>query len=315
MELVPFAYDVFKKSKDQGLRSPSDELCDKFKATFARSVEVHFVGLWDTVSSVGLWPRSLPNTNQNKSVKIVRHALSLDENRAKFKAEPWSKPTKAQAEADGTAVHVSEDETDIKEVWFSGYHGDVGGGNEKTTTMNSLSNIPLRWLVREAMEHTSIRWKPQVLETFHIHKRDEMSEETRMEYIERECQEAIHAKTNGELQNAFSPWWILEVLPLWHLWWDGAASAWVPTISWNIGAPRQIGSEGREDQRTFVHSSVSTRLWLNGDYVNAAKWKESEVEVVDDWATPEVVRKRRRQEGRNLPVKEEKRRPWWRWLF
>ncbi|ELU44441.1 hypothetical protein AG1IA_01525 [Rhizoctonia solani AG-1 IA] len=44
----------------------------------------------DTVSSVGLlWPRHLPFTSSNSIVKTFRHAVSLDERRAKFKQNVW----------------------------------------------------------------------------------------------------------------------------------------------------------------------------------------------------------------------------------
>lgn len=40
---------------------------------------------------------------------------------------------------------------DIDEVWFSGQHGDVGGGWEAPADHKSSSHIPLAWMVREAM--------------------------------------------------------------------------------------------------------------------------------------------------------------------
>lgn len=47
----------------------------------------------DTVDSVGLLPRRLPFTTSNSVVKTFRHALSLDERRAKFKPSHWNRPT------------------------------------------------------------------------------------------------------------------------------------------------------------------------------------------------------------------------------
>lgn len=47
----------------------------------------------DTVDSVGLFPRRLPFTTSNSVVKTFRHALSLDERRAKFKPSHWNRPT------------------------------------------------------------------------------------------------------------------------------------------------------------------------------------------------------------------------------
>lgn len=39
----------------------------------------------DTVNSVGIFPNRLPFTTSNKLIKTFRHAVSLDERRAKFK--------------------------------------------------------------------------------------------------------------------------------------------------------------------------------------------------------------------------------------
>ena len=44
------------------------------------------------MNSVGLIPRRLPFTTSNKVVKTFRHAVSLDERRAKFKANLWNRP-------------------------------------------------------------------------------------------------------------------------------------------------------------------------------------------------------------------------------
>ena len=49
--------------------------------------------LRDTVDSVGLVPKSLPFTTSNTIVRTFRHALSLDERRAKYKANLWNRQT------------------------------------------------------------------------------------------------------------------------------------------------------------------------------------------------------------------------------
>ena len=46
----------------------------------------------DTVDSVGLVPRNLPFTTSNTLVRTFRHALSLDERRAKYKTNLWNRP-------------------------------------------------------------------------------------------------------------------------------------------------------------------------------------------------------------------------------
>lgn len=43
-------------------------------------------------------------------------------------------------------------ETDTLEVWFTGCHADVGGGAVKNEVRHKLSQIPLRWMIRQCFE-------------------------------------------------------------------------------------------------------------------------------------------------------------------
>jgi len=51
----------------------------------------------DTVDSVGLIPKRLPFTTSNTIVRTFRHAVALDERRAKFKANLWNRPNTEEA--------------------------------------------------------------------------------------------------------------------------------------------------------------------------------------------------------------------------
>lgn len=108
-----------------------------FKRTFCRECEVRFLGLWDTVSSVGLIdmlsmkPANMPYTAKLEGVKTARHAVSIDERRAFFRQNL-----------------ISPGHPDLKEVWFAGVHSDVGGSYAEYTS--SLSKITLAWMFREA---------------------------------------------------------------------------------------------------------------------------------------------------------------------
>ncbi len=68
------------------------DLANDFKATFShRECKPHFVGVWDTVSSVG-WienPLRLPYSADNPDIAIGRHAVSIDERRAFFRTNLW----------------------------------------------------------------------------------------------------------------------------------------------------------------------------------------------------------------------------------
>ncbi|KAF8883579.1 hypothetical protein BD779DRAFT_829377 [Infundibulicybe gibba] len=84
---VPFAYKMFTRTDDIGW-----EQSNAFKKAFSIDVDIEFIGVWDTVNSVGLIPKRLPFTSSNTSIKTFRHALALDEHRAKFTANFWNKP-------------------------------------------------------------------------------------------------------------------------------------------------------------------------------------------------------------------------------
>lgn len=43
-------------------------------------------------------------------------------------------------------------ETDVLEVWFMGCHADVGGGAVGNNVRHKLSQIPLRWMIRQCFE-------------------------------------------------------------------------------------------------------------------------------------------------------------------
>lgn len=81
---VPFAYKMFSRDDSEGWRQST-----AFKKAFSNDVEIEFLGVWDTVSSVGLIPRRLPFTQANNAVRYFRHAISLDEHRCKFRASYW----------------------------------------------------------------------------------------------------------------------------------------------------------------------------------------------------------------------------------
>jgi uncharacterized protein (DUF2235 family) len=122
--LIPYASKMYR----HGAKS----LAADFKRTFSRSCPVHFIGVWDTVKSVGLIRRRrFPNTTLNPEVAHARHALSIDEQRSHYRPNLWS--------------HGPDQ--DVRQVWFAGVHSDVGGGYAAA----GLSHVTLRWMLREAM--------------------------------------------------------------------------------------------------------------------------------------------------------------------
>lgn len=149
--LVPYAIKLFraeatraKKENDAKERQTGHKqrlklsVCDEFKRVFSVTPEIHFLGVWDTVSSVGTIfdPYNLPHTRWNPSVKTVRHAISIDEKRKFFRTNLWS---------------TSRQKTDVKQVWFAGVHADIGGGYKESES--GLAKISLQWMLDEAIAH------------------------------------------------------------------------------------------------------------------------------------------------------------------
>ena len=144
--LLPYVMRLFKGSR--GRRDNKDywNLLNHFRWTFARQISdrdddrrfpVHFLGVWDSVSSVGwVWdPVTYPFTRRNPSIEVIRHAVSVDERRCFFRQN-------LMVPAD------REPPQDFKELWFPGVHCDVGGGYPKTE--GGLWQEPFRWMIAEA---------------------------------------------------------------------------------------------------------------------------------------------------------------------
>jgi uncharacterized protein (DUF2235 family) len=131
--LLPYALRYWQS--DFGPQSPGGATCAEFKATLARPCPVHFIGVWDTVSSVGYINnfRTFPHTAHNPEVAHMRHAVSIDERRSTFRQNLMSPVSPTQ---------------DVKNVYFAGVHSDVGGGYPPAES--GLAKLAFQWLMREA---------------------------------------------------------------------------------------------------------------------------------------------------------------------
>ncbi|MEU6348983.1 DUF2235 domain-containing protein [Streptomyces sp. NPDC047072] len=127
-----------------------------FRRAFAYEPEIDFIGVWDTVGALGVptiaAPRSLSSAIAVRinrqvafhdnvlsgNVKGAFHALAIDERRAQYPPALWLKQR-------GAAGNGQE----LKQVWFTGTHGDIGGGYAET----GLSDITLLWMIDQATRY------------------------------------------------------------------------------------------------------------------------------------------------------------------
>ena len=101
---------------------------------------LHFVGVWDTVETVGgMTGRRITNSGgiDDKRFVHVRHALALHETRAQYRPRAYCDP---RLTADERAVRS------FQQCWFRGVHSDVGG----SFLEHGLSDLALRWMQDEA---------------------------------------------------------------------------------------------------------------------------------------------------------------------
>ena len=145
--LVPYAVRVYARSagKDADLRLPEGwARMDRFAEALSvrpkpesLAFAVEYLGVFDTVKATRFLGRDIqwPYTNKLPNVRVVRHAVSIDEKRRPYEAclIPAPEP--------GTWPQVTE-------TWFAGVHSDVGGGFDDHP---ELGKVAMRWMLEGAM--------------------------------------------------------------------------------------------------------------------------------------------------------------------
>ena len=129
--LIPYASKIYNSHDKKGT-------AHGFKKTYSRECEPHFIGVWDTVGSLGWFTKKKKfNVRLNGVVDHCYHALSIDERRRQFKETQWDECRKRRGQ-------------NIEQVWFPGSHSDVGGWNKRPKQETGISEITLRWMLEQA---------------------------------------------------------------------------------------------------------------------------------------------------------------------
>lgn len=150
VSMVPSLLHIYFADRHSGggsARRIARQTTQLFADRQEQHVNIHFVGVWDTVASVGMPPFSRQFTARadvgGKRFLNVRQALALDEYRAKFAPRPYVDPNGRYRSDLGLPVT-------LKQLWFSGAHGDVGGGYPQDEL--ALADQAMGWLVGEAVQ-------------------------------------------------------------------------------------------------------------------------------------------------------------------
>jgi len=275
-EQIPFAYKLYTSTKES-----DEKITEGFKVTFCRVVPIDFVGVWDTVASVGvIMGRSLPFVDVNTTIRVFRQALSLDECRAKFRPNvyhrgPLQQP-KIPTEGDGTQTRPAADEkfqTDVSEVWFAGCHADVGGGNAVNGEPHVLANIPLRWMIKQIVQSNApilfdcdafARWEG-IPASIGQHPSQGGGNDAIVAALD--AQDAVQLISDQLWKRPL--WWLLEIFPTSFTQQD-ANNEWVTTFWPHCAGGRQLPSN------PVFHRSVKMRMNdPNLKYKPAAEYEKS----------------------------------------
>jgi len=135
--MVQRAYDLYRNKTIH----PDSSEANAFRADFAQEARIKFIGVWDTVGSLGVPFTGVPfgrdyfqwhDTKLSKIVDYAYHALAIDEHREDFSATLWS------ARKPGNI--------DVEQRWFCGAHSNIGGGYRR----DPLPTLALAWLMQKA---------------------------------------------------------------------------------------------------------------------------------------------------------------------
>ena len=134
-----FLATVFTAYRTPAQRAALLASLDKYDVDAAK---ITMVGVWDTVGALGIpaifggveSSYQFLDTNLHPNVSNAYHAIAIDERRLQFPATLWTLP-------DGLAPGQT-----MEQAYFSGVHGDVGGGYPET----DLSDITLGWILAKA---------------------------------------------------------------------------------------------------------------------------------------------------------------------
>jgi uncharacterized protein (DUF2235 family) len=135
------AYDLYR---DRG-KHPREDVATEFRAKYSHETRIRFIGVWDTVGSLGIpltglhlakWLNrrwQFHDTDLSSWVDAAFHAVAIDERRRPFVPTMWKQRQGAAAQT-------------VEQVWFSGVHSDVGGGYAD----HELADIALLWMADRA---------------------------------------------------------------------------------------------------------------------------------------------------------------------
>ena len=137
------AYALYR---DTTLRPDSPKIVE-FRKQNSYEPQIKFIGVWDTVGSMGLPLNFLQWYNKKKYqfydtklsslIDYAYHAISIDERRKTFAPTLWQKSDN---------LKNRNTEQVLEQRWFAGVHSNIGGGYPD----EGLADVTLKWMIEKA---------------------------------------------------------------------------------------------------------------------------------------------------------------------
>lgn len=158
--------NVIQRVYSNRQRGTVDMTLDEFREeNEITTPKIKFVGVWDTVGSlgipVGFFQRKFGKKHQfhdttlGKNIENAYQALAIDEKRKPFAPTLWElEPNSGQT---------------LDQQWFAGVHTNIGGGYDN----DGLANCALHWIKENAEKH-GLRFNDKFLAFYKPYSLDEM---------------------------------------------------------------------------------------------------------------------------------------------
>ncbi len=182
-ELDKLVKEVFDAYKVYGKKPEEAEKMTTHKRSHG-VIDIHFMGVWDTVVALGfpkrtyitgpvsasfnvlsrlaekgldyIWPHSFYNYKLTENVKYAYQALAIDDERTAFWPFVWQEKGRGADK--------------VEQVWFAGMHSNVGGGYARS----GMASVSLHWMMLRAKKRGLMFNDDAVhaaLEDSHVHGR------------------------------------------------------------------------------------------------------------------------------------------------
>lgn len=151
---VQEAWNLYRSATEK----PTGVASALFRRAYAYEPRIRFLGMFDTVGALGVpvlgpgWLKPVVrrinrrwefhDTTLSSLVDGAFHAVAIDEKRAVFEPTLWHQQAGVK-------------DQEMRQVWFTGVHCDVGGGYPET----SLSDVALLWMIDRARAY-GLEFKP-----------------------------------------------------------------------------------------------------------------------------------------------------------